>query len=105
MDKELFDELVESIKEMKAIQRGEKQPSRIFNFPDAPQVEVQKRFAVCVVTDDPELLVPRKIYQVEVINDRIWVRDEAGEAAVYPADHFVLLELPREAEEALLRCA
>jgi hypothetical protein len=103
--KELFKELVESVKESGAIMRGEKQPSRIFNLPDTPRIEVEKRFAVCVITDDPELLVLRKVYQVEVIDDRIYVRDEAGETAVYPADHFILLELPREAEEALLRCA
>src|SRR5215210_209758 len=105
MKKELFNELLESIKEGGAITRGEQQPSRIFNLPDSPHVEVQKRFAVCVLTDDPELLILRKVYQVEVIGDRICVKDEAGELAVYPADHFVLLELPREAEEALSRCA
>ncbi|MBD0326397.1 MAG: hypothetical protein ICV68_08195 [Pyrinomonadaceae bacterium] len=105
MNKELFSELVESVKESGAIMRGEKKPSRSFNLPDAPRLEVEKRFAVCVMTDDPELLVLRKVYQVEVIGDRICAKDEAGETAVYPADYFILLELPREAEEALLRCA
>jgi hypothetical protein len=30
------------------------------------------------------------------------VQDEAGEAAIYPADHFILIELPNEVEHALL---
>lgn len=101
MKKEMFDELIESIKEGGAIMRGEKQPSRSFHFPDAPRAEVWQGFAVCVMTDDPELLVPRKIYQVEVVDDMVRVIDEAGEAAVYPADHFVLIELSSEVQEAL----
>ena len=42
MKKELFDELVESIKEGGAILRGEKEPSRIFEF-DKPYVQEIRR--------------------------------------------------------------
>jgi len=38
MDEEMFAELVESVKEMKAIMRGEAQPSRTFTF-EAPDVK------------------------------------------------------------------
>lgn len=63
-------------------------------------------FAVCLNTDDPELLIPRKIYEVTPLQSgRVAVVDEAGETAIYPADQFVLLELPREVEEALSRVA
>lgn len=101
MKKEMFDELVESMKEGGAMVRGEQQPARISHFPAPPRAEVWQGFAVCVVTDDPELLVPRKIYQVEVIDELVRVTDEAGEAAIYPADHFVLIDLPSEVREAL----
>jgi len=44
MKKELFDELLESVREAKAIMRGEKQPSRVFIY-DEPDVKaVRDRF-------------------------------------------------------------
>lgn len=56
MKEELFQELVESVKEMGAIMRGEKEPERVFRFSetDAPDVAVlrarfglsQEKFAV-----------------------------------------------------------
>ncbi len=104
MRKELFDELVESVKQGGAIMRGEAKPSRKFHYPSArtPLRRTRKQFAICINTDDPELLEPRKIYQVMVLGDDLLkVIDEAGEAAVYPASHFVLIDLPRAAERAL----
>ncbi len=104
MKKELFDELAESIQQMGAIRRGEAKPSREFHYPSAhtPQRRTRKQFAICINTDDPELLEPRKIYQVTALGDDLLkVIDEAGEAAVYPADYFVLIDLPRAAERAL----
>jgi hypothetical protein len=102
MEKELFDELIESIKEAGAIQRGEKKPSREFYFPHTEPYEPERRFAICVQTDDPELLQPRKVYQIDIYqNDLVGVIDEAGESAIYPADHFVLIDLPSNVKEAL----
>lgn len=49
MREELFQELIESVKEMGAIMRGEKEPSRVFHFPDAdtPNVaELRGRFGL-----------------------------------------------------------
>jgi len=44
MKKELFDELLESVREAKAIMRGEKQPSRVFVY-DEPNVKtIRRRF-------------------------------------------------------------
>lgn len=44
MKKELFDELLESVREAKAIMRGEKQPSRVFVH-DEPDVKtIRRRF-------------------------------------------------------------
>ena len=102
MRKELFEDLIESVKEGGAILRGEKKPSREFHFPPTERHEPERRFAICVQTDDPELLQPRKVYQVDVYeNDLIGVIDEEGESAIYPADHFVLIDLPPNVKEAL----
>jgi putative transcriptional regulator len=38
MDEKMFAELLESVKEMDAIHKGEKKPSRVFEFPD-PEVK------------------------------------------------------------------
>ena len=37
MDKKMFDELLESVKEMDVIASGKKKPSRVFEYPD-PEV-------------------------------------------------------------------
>jgi hypothetical protein len=104
MKEEEFQELLTSIREGGAILRGEMQASRVFKVevPHAPRSD-QPQFAICVQTDDPELLIPHKLYQVTVFpSGDIGVQDEAGEAAIYPADHFILIELPSEVEHALL---
>ncbi len=106
MEKELFQELVESVREGGAILRGETSPSRVFHH-DTKRTRRNpaKQFAICTETDDPELLIPRKIYQVEVLDDLVKVIDEAGEAAVYPTYYFILIDLPREVEQAVLRAS
>lgn len=50
-------------------------------------------FAVCMKTDDEELLVPTKIYKIVPVGNRAGVTDEEGEAAVYPLDFFLVLPL------------
>jgi hypothetical protein len=64
------------------------------------------RFALCVENKDCEDLEKRKIYQV--IPDEnaasegfLRVIDESGEDYLYPQSYFVLIQLPREAHEAL----
>ena len=105
MKRELFDELVDSVKEMKAVMRGEQEPSRVFHSSEEPSGKGGTSFAVCVKTDDAELLTPRKIYQVDVVADLelMAVTDDAGEAAVYPADYFVLIDLPHKVHSALVQ--
>ena len=68
------------------------------------------RFAVCVETDDPDLLTPRMIYQVlpdesAARSDYVRVIDNEGEDYLYPAKYFVIVDLPREVERALLRAS
>lgn len=107
MSEKVLNELIESVREAGQILRGERAPSRAFEYDEPPPREKpQTRYAVCVQTDDPALLIPRKIYEVRpLVSGRVAVIDEEGEVAVYPADHFILLELPQEVEEVLSRVA
>jgi hypothetical protein len=70
----------------------------------------QPKFVVCIRSNDPDLLTPRRIYQV--LSDKsaaksnyIRVIDNEGEDYLYPADYFIALELPRKVERALLQAA
>ncbi len=68
------------------------------------------KFAVCIRSDDADLLTPRMIYQVlpdEAAAKSNYVRvvDNEGEDYLYPADYFMFLDLPDEIERALLRAA
>jgi hypothetical protein len=63
-------------------------------------------FALCIENKDCEDLEKRKIYQVlpdEEAEKEGYLRiiDESGEDYLYPQSYFVLVELPREAQEAL----
>ena len=67
----------------------------------------QRKFALCLRNDDCEDLEIRKIYQVlpddEAEKDGyIRVIDESGEDYLYPESYFVFVELPREAEAAIM---
>lgn len=105
MKKERFEELVGSVREAGAVMRGEVKAYREFHI-DEPRTRrnPEKHFAICIETDDPALLIPQKIYHVELLGDGLSrVIDEEGEAAIYPADHFI--QLPRDIEQVLLRKA
>ncbi|HEV3469018.1 MAG TPA: hypothetical protein VG148_06835 [Pyrinomonadaceae bacterium] len=107
MSEKVLKELTESIREAGQILRGEREPSRVFEREAPPPREPSPaRFAICVQTDDPELLIPRKIYEITPLaSGRVLVIDEAGESTICPADTFMLIDLPREVEEALSRVA
>jgi hypothetical protein len=68
------------------------------------------KFVVCISSDDPDLLTPRRIYQVlpdesAAKSKYIRVVDNEGEDYLYPADYFLFIELPRKVELALLKAA
>jgi len=75
------------------------------------QKEKEIRFAVCVNNADyPASLELHKIYRVLPDEDAeadgdMRVVDESGEDYLYPADYFVLVELPKAVEISLLRAA
>ncbi len=60
----------------------------------------------CIEDKDCEDLERRKIYQVlpdDEASEEEYLRviDESGEDYLYPESYFVLLQLPREAQDAL----
>ena len=65
-----------------------------------------KRFALCIENKDCEDLEKRKIYQI-LPDDKaekegyLRIIDESGEDYLYPQSYFILVQLPREAQEAL----
>ena len=69
---------------------------------------IKYQFAICVETDDSDLLTPRKIYRVLPDEDAkksnyVRIIDNEGEDYLYPAGYFVFVEFPAEVEQALLR--
>jgi hypothetical protein len=67
------------------------------------------RFAVCINNDDyPVSLELHKIYRVLPDEDAesdgdLRVVDESGEDYLYPAQRFILVELPQAVEKSLLQ--
>ena len=65
-----------------------------------------KRFALCIENRDCEDLEKRKIYQI-LPDDKaekegyLRIIDESGEDYLYPQSYFILVQLSREAQEAL----
>ena len=68
------------------------------------------QFAICITTDDPDLLTPRRIYTVlpdpkAAKSNYIRVVDNEGEDYLYPAAYFILVDFPAPVERALLRAS
>lgn len=70
-----------------------------------------KQFAVCVNNADyPASLELHKIYRILPDADAesdgdLRVVDESGEDYLYPAEYFVLIELPQAVKKSLLQAA
>jgi len=70
----------------------------------------KRQFAICVRTDDPDLLTPRRVYEVlpdksAAKSQHLRVIDNEGEDYLYPAAYFVFVELPSAVERALLKAS
>ena len=68
----------------------------------------EPRFAICIKTDDPDLLTPRKIYEVipgasAEKSNFVRVTDNEGEDYLYAASCFVFISLPQEVKKMLRR--
>jgi hypothetical protein len=67
-------------------------------------------FMLCIENKDCEDLERRKIYQVLPDDEAskegyLRVIDESGEDYLYPESYFILVQLPREAQEALQKAS
>jgi hypothetical protein len=65
------------------------------------------RFAICIKTDDADLITPRMIYEIlpddsAAKSHYLRVVDNEGEDYLYPADHFVMVDFPQVVQQALL---
>ena len=74
------------------------------------QRHVPGQFAICIKTDDADLLTPRRIYQVlpdesAARSHYVRVIDDEGEDYLYPADYFIFMEFPQEVTQALLHAS
>ena len=74
------------------------------------QPHVPLQFAICIKTDDADLLTPRRIYQVlpdesSARSHYVRVIDNEGEDYLYPADYFIFMEFPPEVTQALLQAS
>ena len=70
-------------------------------------VKEMRRFAVCIKSDDADLLTPRMIYQVlpddsAARSNYVRVIDNEGEDYLYPSKNFMFLILPDEIERVLV---
>lgn len=68
------------------------------------------RFAVCIQSDDADLLTRRMIYQIlpdesAAKSNYVRVIDNEGEDYLYPAEYFMFLDLPQEIERAISQAA
>ena len=70
-------------------------------IPNESNNNSEEVFAVCLETDDAELLVPFKVYRIKLRGEYVRVIDEQGEVAVYPSEFFLPLQLPAETVNAL----
>lgn len=66
----------------------------------------EQSFALCIENEECEDLEKRKIYRV-LPDDKaakegyLRIIDESGEEYLYPDSYLILVELPREAQDAL----
>lgn len=65
------------------------------------------QLAICIQSDDPDLLTPRMIYEIipdesAAKSQHVRVIDNEGEDYLYPADFFLFMDFPKEVKETLL---
>ena len=71
------------------------------------RIKATPKFAVCIQTDDGDLLTPRMIYQVlpdesAAKSNYVRVIDNEGEDYLYPTEYFMFLDLPLEIESVFI---
>ena len=61
------------------------------------------QFAICIKSDDPDLLTPRMLYQIlpddsSARSNYLRVVDNEGEDYLYPEDYFLRVHFPNDIE-------
>lgn len=106
MNSERFEQLKASVIEAGMIMRSQQKPSREFTFEVADEPRpLQESWAICIASDDPQLLIPRKLYIVKYGETGIWVRDENGEMTSCDKEDFLPLTFAPEVEQLLAEAA
>lgn len=72
-----------------------------------PKQKPLPHFAICIKTDDSDLITPRMIYEIlpdESAAKSSYVRvvDNEGEDYLYPAGYFIAVDFPQVIQQALL---
>jgi len=72
--------------------------------------KLKRQFAICLQSADPDLLTPRRIYDVlpddsATKSQYLRVIDNEGEDYLYPAAYFVLVDFPPAVADALLHAS
>ena len=106
MNADRFEQLKASVIEAGQIGRRQRTASREFKFEivAAPQ-PMDELWAICIDSDDPKLLIPRKLYLVKYGESGVWVRDENGEMTSCDSDDFLPLAFEPKVQELLALAA
>lgn len=106
MNTERFEQLRSSVIEAGLIMSGDRKPSRDFVHEIVTKpLPSQEIWAVCLESEEPQLLVPRKLYLVKYGETGVWVRDEKGETVVCDKEDFLPLAFAPEVVELLAEAA
>lgn len=104
MNENDFQELLDGVKEVGLIEKGELEPSREFATKNNLHNEPANRkvHAICISNEDDEL-IPLKIYSVVLHPQQrlCTVKDENSETLICPIDWFLPVEFPENIERTL----
>ncbi len=102
MSNERFEHLKASVIEAGLILSGKAKPSREFQFKVVENPKnLEEIWAICLESEDANLLIPRKLYLVKFGENGVWVRDEVGEMTVCDKEDFLPLSFTPEVEQLL----
>jgi hypothetical protein len=70
----------------------------------------KRQFAICIRSDDPDMLTPRRVYEVlpdgsAARSKYIRVIDNEGEDYLYPAAYFMFVDFSPAVQQALLQAS
>ena len=101
MSESIFNSLAGSLHEASEILLGDNTEFRKFVRARPNETKIVSALAVCMVTDDEEL-IPGKLYNVCVLpSGKITVKDECGETLICDSKDFVLLKFQPALEKRI----